>query len=171
MNKEAINNFIVRKEDKSITLERSFAAPLAPVWAAWTEADILCKWWAPAPWRCVIRSLDFREGGRWLYAMESPEGVRHWSYFDYETIRPKTSFTGTDGFCDEHGTPNAAMPMAKWENHFSESSGQTIVRIEITYPSEEDMERLLAMGFKEGIALDFRQLDELLAANKQAKEA
>ena len=50
-------NFIVQKEANTISVERSFNAPLDPVWAAWTEADILCQWWAPKPYQCVIRSL------------------------------------------------------------------------------------------------------------------
>ncbi len=166
MNTQQINTFIVKKEEKSITMERSFSAPLDPVWAAWTEADILCKWWAPAPWTCVIKSLDFREGGRWHYAMQSPEGERHWSYFHYETIRPKTFYAGRDGFCDEKGVPNEGRPSAKWENRFSEGAGKTIVHITISFSTAEEVEQILKMGFKEGMQQDFRQLDELLAALK-----
>jgi predicted anti-sigma-YlaC factor YlaD len=94
MNKQTIFNFIVRKEDRAITVERSFNAPLDPVWAAWTQADILCRWWAPKPYECVIKSLDFREGGRWLYCMQGPQGDQHWCFFDYEEVRPKTFFSG-----------------------------------------------------------------------------
>ena len=60
MTQQALFNFIVEKDANSITVERSFNAPLDPVWAAWTEADVLCKWWAPRPYECVIKSLDFR---------------------------------------------------------------------------------------------------------------
>ena len=166
MNTQQINTFIVKQEERSITLERSFNAPLDPVWAAWTEADILCQWWAPAPWTCVIKSMDFREGGRWHYAMQSPEGDKHWAYFDYVTIRPKAYYAGSDGFCDENSTPNDTMPRAKWENRFSESEGRTIVRILISFSAAEHVEQILKMGFKEGMQQDFVQLDELLAAAK-----
>lgn len=163
MNTEMINNFVVKKEEKAITMERSFAAPLDPVWAAWTQADILCQWWAPAPWKCVIKSLDFREGGRWHYAMEGPDGDRHWALFDYDTIRPKTFYSGSDSFCDENGIPNNGKAKTKWETRFSEGGGQTVVRIVISFNSAEGLEQQLAMGFKEGIQQDFVQLDALLA--------
>lgn len=166
MSKPAINNFVVKKEDKTITMERSFNAPLDPVWAAWTEADILCQWWAPAPWKCVIKSLDFREGGRWLYAMEGPDGDRHWGLFDYTTIRPKTFYSGSDSFCDENGTPSDTMPRAKWENRFSENDGETVVRIVISFSDAEHVGQILKMGFKEGMQQDFVQLDALLASGK-----
>ncbi len=163
MSKATLFNFIVEKEARSITIERSFNAPLDPVWAAWTDADILCKWWAPKPYQCVIKSLDFREGGRWLYYMQGPQGDRHWCYFDYETIRPKTSFSGSDAFCDEHGVANNIKPKVTWEANFSEANGRTVVRVLLHFASPEDLEQVIAMGFKEGFTMGLDQLDELLA--------
>src|SRR5688500_11607093 len=117
----------------------------------------------PKPYQCVIKSLDFREGGRCFYYMQGPEGDRHWSFFDYEKVRPKSFFSGTDGFCDEHGTINKAMPQMKWENRFSEEDGRTVVRILITANTVEDIEKIIAMGFKEGFTMGLDQLEELLA--------
>ncbi len=166
MTKPAIFNFIVKKDDKSITVERSFSAPLASVWSAWTEADILCKWWAPAPWKCVVQSLDFRAGGRWRYYMQGPEGDCHYCNFEYTAVNPKSSFSGIDGFCDEQGTPIEAMPRMKWENNFSAQDGGTLVRIHIRFNSEEDLEKITAMGFREGFTMGLEQLDELLTSSQ-----
>ena len=164
MNKSAIFNFIVQKEARSITVERTFSAPIDPVWAAWTQADILCKWWAPKPYECIIKSLDFREGGRWLYCMHGPQGDRHWRYFDYETIRPKTYFSGSDAFCDENGVANGIKPKVSWEATFSESTDQTMVRIVLHFASPEDLDQIVAMGCKECFTMGLDQLDELLDA-------
>ena len=158
-------NFIVDKDAHTITVERSFNVPLGTVWAAWTEADILCQWWAPKPYNCVIKSLDFREGGRWLYAMEGPEAPRHWAFFDFTEVRPKSYFAGTNGFCDEHGMRAAGMPTGRWENFFSEADGVTLVRVVKHFNSQEEMETLIKMGFKEGFTVCLDQLDELLAAD------
>lgn len=166
MTTPAIFNFIVKKEDKSITVERSFNAPLATVWSAWTEADILCKWWAPKPWECIIQSLDFRAGGRWRYYMQGPEGDKHYCSFDYTAVKPKSSYTGIDGFCDEHGTPIDAMPRMNWENTFSAKDGGTLVQVQIRFNSTEDLEAIVKMGFKEGFTAGLDQLDALLAAAK-----
>lgn len=166
MTTPAIFNFTVKKEEKSITVERSFNAPLNTVWDAWTRADILCKWWAPQPWTCVVKSMDFREGGRWLYYMQGPEGERHWSFFEYEKIQPKSSFAGRDGFCDEHGTVNMQMPRMQWESRFSTADGGTLVRTQLRFESAEHLEQIVAMGFKEGFAQGLQQLEELLANTK-----
>lgn len=167
MTKEAIFNFVVKKEDRTITVERSFNASLDPVWAAWTQADILCKWWAPKPYECVIKSLDFREGGRWLYYMQGPQGDRHWCYFDYEIVRPKSFYSGGDSFCDEHGVANNGKPKVRWENHFSEQDGRTVVRCELHFDSEQDVQQIIQMGFKEGFTMGLDQLDEVLTSDKR----
>ncbi|HOY30051.1 MAG TPA: SRPBCC domain-containing protein [Flavobacteriales bacterium] len=162
MTHPAIFNFTVQKEARQITVDRSFNAPLDPVWSAWTEADILCKWWAPKPYQCVIKALDFREGGRWHYYMQGPEGDRHWCYFDYEPIRPKTSFSGSDSFCDENGVANSIKPKVTWEANFSEVDGSTTVHMVLHFASPEDLEEIIAMGFKEGFTMGLDQLEELL---------
>lgn len=165
MKNPAITDFIVSKEAKTITVERSFAAELDTVWSAWTQADILCKWWAPKPYACVIKSLDFRAGGRWIYCMQGPQGDKHWAFFDYDAVRPKSFYSGTDGFCDEQGTINAAMPRTKWESSFSEANGSTLVRCILHFTSAEAMDTMIKMGFKEGFTMGLDQLDELLVNN------
>lgn len=169
MSQSSIFNFIVNKEDHAITVERSFNAPLDPVWAAWTEADMLCQWWAPKPYECVITGLDFREGGRWSYSMQGPEGDRHHCFFDYTAVKPKTLFSGNDGFCDERGVINTDMPRMKWTSSFSESDGRTVVEIRIDFDSAEDLEKIINMGFKEGFTMGLDRLEQLLSGPSTAQ--
>ena len=88
---------------KKLIVKRRFNAPLEQVWKAWTESSLLDQWWAPKPWKAKTKTMDFREGGFWLYAMEGPDGNNIWSRLDYRKIIPKKSFTATDAFCDENG--------------------------------------------------------------------
>ena len=157
-------NFIIAKDDRTITVERTFNSPLDLVWAAWTDPAILCQWWAPRPYQCIIKSLDFRMGGKWLYCMEGPQGDRHWCFFEYGTITPKTYFDGHDAFCDEDGSANGFKPATHWKNHFSESGGTTAVRMHLDFTSPEALEQILKMGFKEGFTMGLEQLDELLSS-------
>lgn len=160
MPQPALFNFIVAKDDRTITVERSFNAPLDPVWSAWTQADMLCKWWAPKPYQCVITALDLRAGGRWSYCMQGPAGDRHYCFFDYDEVKPKRFYSGKDGFCDEHGIVNTMMPSMRWENSFSETNGSTMVRVRISFSSTEDLENIIRMGFKEGFTTGLNQLAE-----------
>lgn len=149
--------------NKKITVVKEFDAPIDQVWKAWTDRTILDQWWGPKPWKAETKSMDFREGGQWLYAMVGPQGERHWSFANYQKIVPKKSFTGLDGFCDENGKPNEEMPRMQWHVAFDAKGDTTVVTINITFSSEEDLNKIIEMGFKEGFAMGLGQLDEILA--------
>ena len=149
--------------NKKISVVREFEAPVEKVWKAWTESELLDQWWAPKPWKANTQSMDFREGGTWLYYMEGPDGSRQYCRADYETIAPNKSYTGLDAFCDENGKINTDFPRMHWKVVFNKSANGTKVEVEITFTSEADMEKIIEMGFKEGFAAAHTNLDELLA--------
>jgi uncharacterized protein YndB with AHSA1/START domain len=168
MNKAMIFNFEVDKENRKIRVERSFDAPLDLVWSAWTEAVLLDQWWAPKPWKAETKSMEFSEGGRWLYAMVGPEGERHWALMEYESIAPKKSFSSRDAFADQDGKVDGALPASAWVNSFSESGGTTTVTNVIRFDDLAQLESLIQMGFKEGFTMGLENLEELLARMKPA---
>lgn len=170
MNSNLKFDFEVNKENNTIVLKREFAASLEMVWKAWTTAELLDQWWGPEPCRAKTKSMDFREGGHWLYCMIVPASLTgaeteqiHWGKQLYEKIISHKIFSGTDIFCDENGNANPEFPTGRFENVFSEqANGRTLVTMISTHNSFEDIEAVIAMGFKEGIIVSFNQLDELL---------
>lgn len=162
MKNSLLFNFTVNKENNSVNVEREFAADLDLVWDAWTKPEILDQWWAPKPYVNKTKSMDFREGGMWLYAMISPENETHWCKNDYLKIDAKKSYTGLDAFCDENGNTNMEMPRTEWTNTFKQTADKTLVTISATYASLEDLEMVIQMGFQEGFTMGLNQLDELL---------
>lgn len=162
MNKAILFNFNVDKANNQIKVERLFNAPLDLVWSAWTEAEILDQWWAPKPWSAETKSMDFKEGGHWHYAMVSPEGQKHWSRADYLKIIPQEFFSAFDGFCDENGVLNTSMPRNKWENNFSAQGENTVVNILLSFDTLEDLEKIIEMGFKDGFTSGLENLDQYI---------
>ncbi len=157
-------DFSVNKENKTIQVRRVFNAPIDLVWAAWTEAELLDQWWAPKPYKAVTKSMNFKEGGRWHYCMQGPEGDKQWCLLDYESIVPGKSFSGWDAFCDEEQNISNTKPSMHWNNQFSEERGNTTVNMEIGFKAFEDLETILHMGFKEGFAMGMENLDQYIAA-------
>lgn len=155
--------FTKDEANKKIIVVREFDAPVETVWKAWTQSDLLDQWWAPKPWQARTLSMDFRDGGTWLYYMEGPDGSRHYCRADYEKIVTNKSYSGLDAFCDEKGNINTEFPRMHWGVEFSKSGKTTKVEITITYQSQEDMEKIMEMGFKEGFTAALGNLDELLA--------
>jgi uncharacterized protein YndB with AHSA1/START domain len=149
--------------NKNLFILREFDAPLEHVWKAWTERDLLDQWWAPKPWKTVTKSMDFREGGLWFYTMEGLDGSNIYCRVDYKSIKPQESFSGGDAFCDENGIVTSDMPSMIWNNQFSRTESGSKVEVEIDFASEDDLNRIIEMGFKEGFTAALSNLDELLA--------
>jgi len=162
-----MNDFTVDKTTKMVTFSREFNADLSLVWDAYTKQEILDQWWAPKPWTSKTKFMDFVVGGRRFYAMVSPQGEEHWSVQTYTSITPKTNFKLLNAFADKDENPE--LPGSEWDLTFSEQNGKTTVRIRIYNESLVRLEQMLAMGFKEGTAMNLKNLEELLATLSQHK--
>src|ERR1700677_3257018 len=134
-------DFTVDKAAKTIHITREFAADLDLVWDAFTKAEILDQWSAPKPYRARTKEMDFREGGRWLYAMVSPEDVKHWSLVEFINIQPKSSFSTKNSFSDENGNSiNNAFSLVK--NSFRAEAETTTVHIEKVFDNISTLEMM-----------------------------
>ncbi|RYC68157.1 MULTISPECIES: SRPBCC family protein [Spirosoma] len=162
-----MNDFTVDKTTKTVTFSREFDADLSLVWDAYTKPEILDQWWAPKPWTSKTKFMDFAVGGRRFYAMVSPEGDERWSIQTYTSISPKTNFKLLNAFADKDENPE--LPGSEWDLTFSEQNGKTTVRVSIYNESLARLEKMLEMGFREGTAMNLKNLDELLATLSQQK--
>jgi uncharacterized protein YndB with AHSA1/START domain len=153
---------------KSATFQakREFNADVPLVWRAWTEAELLDQWWAPEPWKCETKLMDFREGGKWLYDMVGNEGERHGGIQLYDTITKEAFFAGKDAFADEQGTVNENLPVCNWKNTFVKTEKGTLVITLAQYPNAEALETVIKMGMSEGLTMAHNQLEKLLSKLK-----
>lgn len=149
--------------NKRITIRREFEASSDMVWRAWTESKLLDQWWAPKPWKAKTKSLNFLDGGSWLYAMAGPDGITVWSIVEFKSIKPHISFEAISFFCDENGKKNTDFPSMHWKNVFISEGEQTRVEVEISFTKETDLEKIIQMGFEAGFTAALENLDELLA--------
>ena len=163
MKNKLITDFSVDKENNTVKVKKAFKAPLTHVWAAWTEKELLDQWWAPKPWKSETKAMDFREGGRRLYAMVGPEGDSHWAFADYQSITSQRNLKFRDGFCDSEGNINHDLPQSDWNVDFVESEGLTAVNVEIQHEKLADIETIIEMGFKEGFTATLEELAEILS--------
>ena len=162
MKADARFDFLVDKEKNTLTIKREFAARRQLVWDCYTKRELLDRWFAPKPLTTKTKSMDFSEGGHWLYAMVEPNGQEYWGRMDYQTIRPIDNYTALDGFCDETGALNPALPRSEWNVSFSDVAAHTLVETVVLYASAEALEQVMQMGMKEGLTSTLERLDELL---------
>lgn len=151
---------------KRISVSREFDAALPLVWRAYTETALLDQWWGPAPWRAETRFQDFRIGGYWLYAMVGPDGQKHWARMNYLAIDPFKRLDIEDAFCDDQGVVDPGLPISKGHMAFTSTANSTRVEFEMTYSTEEQLRKIIEMGFEQGISACLDQLAALFAAGK-----
>jgi len=156
--------YSVADDGKTLYSERSFAASVERVWEAWTNSELLDKWWGPLPYKAVTHNFSFTEGGAWRYTMEGPEGDKHYCINTYHTINPVKEFTAEDAFCNEDWSINTDLPKAAWKVEFKPTDGGTTVFVTTTYASAQDLETVVKMGMKEGFDMGLNQLEALLAS-------
>ena len=164
MKNNLLFDFTVDKGNNTVHVTREFAAELSLVWEAWTTPEILDKWWAPKPYRTQTKSMDFREGGYWFYAMISPTNEKHWCRADYKKIELLNKYSFLDAFCDEEGNISTEMPRTYWTNAFAENAGTTVVNVTLEYNTLEDLEKIISFGFKEGFTMALENLDQYIEA-------
>ncbi len=63
-------------EDRTLIVERVFRAPPEQVFQAWTDPEILTKWWGPTGATIPECDLDATLGGAWRTVMATPDGNR-----------------------------------------------------------------------------------------------
>lgn len=93
-------------QEQALVIERMFDAPRELVWKAWTDPQMVRRWWGPKGFVAPAAEIDFRVGGKWLYAMQSPEfneGRPIWSTGVYREIVPFERIVWTDCFADGQG--------------------------------------------------------------------
>ena len=161
MKNDLLFDLTVDKAKQTVFITREFDAELSLVWDAYTRQELLDQWWAPKPWTSKTKVMNFEVGGRRFYAMVSPEGLERWSVQKYTSITPKTNFKLYNAFSDENENPE--LPGSEWDLTFSEQNGKTKVSVTIYNESLARMEKMVEMGFKEGSAMQMKNLDELLA--------
>src|SRR5580704_14376799 len=161
MNNDLLFDFNVDKAAKTIFITREFNAGLSLVWDAFTKPELLDQWGAPAPMRAKTKYMDFKVGGQRFYAMINPDGQESWAIQRYISITPKTNFKMYNSFADKDENPQ--LPGSDWDFNFSEQNGKTKVSITIYNESLARMEKLIETGFREGYAMQMKNLDELLA--------
>jgi uncharacterized protein YndB with AHSA1/START domain len=153
--KMAAHDMKFEANGSTLTLERTFAAPKAMVWAAFTDCAHLKHWWGPHGWNLTVCDMDFRVGGSWHYCMagagEDGQAIESWGLAEYEAISAPDSFVYKDAFSDSDGAKTLDMPIAEIVTEFIEVEGGTKVVSRTTYPKAEDLQAILEMGAEQGI--------------------
>ncbi|MFG3246125.1 SRPBCC domain-containing protein [Streptomyces sp. NPDC048187] len=149
----------------TLTLVADFAAPAERVWRLWSDPRQLERWWGPPSYPATVEEHDLTPGGDVTYFMTGPQGEKYRGWWRVATVDAPRSLEFTDGFADEDGVPNAAMPTTANRVTLTERDGGTRMELRSVFDTKEQMDQLMTMGMDEGMREAAGQMDALLAAD------
>ncbi|WP_016698918.1 SRPBCC family protein [Actinoalloteichus spitiensis] len=151
---------VMTPSDLEITLRRSFDAPAHLVFAAWTQPDLLVRWFGARGWNLVECEVDLRVGGTWRFVSRGPGGAEMTQSGVYRDIEPARLLVHTESY-DGADHPDLTLLVT---TRFVERAGRTTVTSTILHPSREARDRTLRTPMERGLRESHARLDVLLAS-------
>ena len=151
--------------DGEVSVARSFAAPRALVYKAYTEPALVQRWQlGPPGWSMPVCEMDVRAGGqyrwRWRSDDDGSEFGFHGEFIDVEPqvrLRHTQHFDAGDTGEDMGDQP--AMVTVTFQDH----AGFTTVTTLVDFGSETARDAALSTGMTDGMEMSYQLLDRLLA--------
>jgi uncharacterized protein YndB with AHSA1/START domain len=124
----------------TLRVERTLDAPAEDVFDAWTNPEVLRRWWGIEPSdRVPVAEVDVRVGGAYKLAMERPDGTVHAVQGRYREVSRPERLVYTWAWVEEDGSTG---PVSIVTVHFRGAGARTTVVIEHSeLPSAESRER------------------------------
>ena len=150
-----------------LILERVIDVSPEFVWAAWTDPELLVKWFTPAPWSTASCEIDLHPGGAFKNVMRSPDGEEFHNEACYLEIVPNQKLVWTSAL------KSGYRPVARPDDGFlftaviliePHGTGTKYTAIAM-HVDEADHDKHSAMGFHDGWGT---ALDQLVALGRSA---
>ena len=105
-----------------LKITRTFAAPRATVFEAWSAAEHLKRWFAPSGFTVPQARLELRAGGAFELCMRAPDGTEHWMRGHITDVAPPERLGFDVRVADGKGH---ALFRALTDVNFTETQGGT----------------------------------------------
>jgi uncharacterized protein YndB with AHSA1/START domain len=113
---------VSEESGRVIRIERTFAASAEEVFDAWTNPEVMQRWFHCAPdWRTPVAEVDLRIGGKVRVVMRKPDGTEVEGQGEFTVIDRPHRLAMTWTFDDDPSNKQLI------ELSFSESEGSTTV--------------------------------------------
>jgi uncharacterized protein YndB with AHSA1/START domain len=148
---------VTRASDRELVVTRTFRAPARAVFAAWTQPELLKRWWTPPS--CGLTFVDcetdVRVGGRYRFVFAHPAAPAPMEFFGrYVEVIPGARVAWTN---EEGGDGGQVTTVT-----FEERGGETRLTLRDAYPTKEALDEAISSGSTSGFGDQFAELDGTL---------
>ena len=142
----------------AMNFTREFDAPVAAVFRAHAEPELVKQWLGPGRNEMEVERWDFTTGGGYRYLHKGPDGGRYWFNGVFHTVRPNEFVIQTFEF---EGAPDQVnLDFLTFED----LGGRTRLRGRSICPNTQARDALLSSGMEDGMREGYQRLDTLLKA-------
>jgi uncharacterized protein YndB with AHSA1/START domain len=139
----------------TIVMTRTFDAPRAVVFEAWTRPQHVARWWDPSGTPLAECEIDLRPGGHFRWINRGPSGIDHPFTGTYRDILPPERLVFTS-----RSSPSG--PESVGTLILAEQAGKTMLTITIECGSVAERDAMLAMRVDAGTARTLENLADYL---------
>ena len=130
---------------QEIVVTRVYDAPRRLVFAAWSSAEHLMRWWGPHGFTVAECHVGFRAGGVFDLCMRGPDGTDYWMRGAFREIVAPERIIFTS-IIDERAKQEVVTTVT-----FAEEGGKTTITVRQTVPVNPLMARGQRQGWTESL--------------------
>lgn len=141
-----------------VEFEREFDAPVAAVFRAHKEPDLVRQWLGPHGYEMDIERYEFTSGGTYRYLHRAPDGESYGFHGVFHSVRENEFAVQTFEF---EGFPDVvSMDTMRF---IDLGDGRTRLSGHSVFPSVEARDGMVQSGMEVGMTEGYERLDALVA--------
>jgi uncharacterized protein YndB with AHSA1/START domain len=141
--------------DDQLLITREFDAPKHLVYKAYTEPDLVRRWWTGERGEMTECEIDLRVGGTWRYVMIAHGDFEVAFHGEYREIVPNERLVTTEVY--------EGMADAEAVDHitFTEEDGRTTLTMLVQHRNQEERDAHLNSGMEAGMQESMDRLEQV----------
>jgi uncharacterized protein YndB with AHSA1/START domain len=155
---------VTMPSEREVKVTRSFRAPRALVYRAYTEPQLVQRWLlGPPGWSMPVCEMDVRVGGTYRWRWRNDQDGSEFGFAGtFREVQAASKLVHTEAY--DPGTVGGDYPEqdAIVTVSFAEDGGVTTVTSHIDFGSKEARDAAVATGMTDGMEQSYQLLDGLL---------
>lgn len=144
--------------DTQILITREFDAPRHLVWRAYTEPELVKRWWGGNKGQVTDVEVDLRVGGFWRYVMVANGGFEVAFHGEFREVAAPERLVNTEAF---EGVPDPDGTAGVVTVTLTEKEGRTYLESLCEYPSREIRDAVIDSGMEGGMQESYDALEQV----------
>jgi uncharacterized protein YndB with AHSA1/START domain len=147
----------------TVDIVRTFDAPRALVWKAWTDPKMMAEWFGPRQFTSSVPEYDVRAGGKLRIVMHGPDGNDYPMKGEFREVLPPEKLVFSNIAIDKDGNH---LLEGETTVTLTEQGGKTTLRVQSRAVGRVPFAPQMLAGMNAGWTQSIDKMEELVARSK-----